>query len=510
MTIILASAATLIISTIASQSTKLSQRSKYVDHLTDTKDDKIQFKDHPPVTRSIATSKYKSTHHNNYNYKGIHLMPLLSAKSALTQSLRFPALKPLASKIYKYSKQILSDELQYHLSNQQALPHSSISSSSSIDNLHHRRTSNSIEKLNVLESKLPKDNRKKYELSDSEQQTKKNEYVAKLPKKAEQEEAAASTKQPPTSGDFEINSGSKRTTDSVSDDEGTGSDKSSNKKKRHKIESAAAREEEDEIVNEPMTIHRKNRISRLDSDKDGNEDQVSSSSSTNNSSSSYDLTLANQRSLPISKASKTDAELKGLGKVGSRSATRLAAIALAPSMESIAMRIVSSAASKSGRSSAYLSSSNNGVRIGGPSTQSTSGSDSSPQSVLSALSSTILSTAMAQFLNSTSLNPTSSSTSTASSSSSTWPNKLAPLLNSLASLSGLNLEDSPLSLLPTSSSSFLSTDLATSSSSSQPVLYASSSSSSVGAKPHTPKQYSPTVLGVVNLARYVLCKYENI
>lgn len=193
-------------------------------------------------------------------------------------------------------------------------------------------------------------------------------------------------------------------------------------------------------------------------------------------------------------------------------ATKSAQIVLAPSLESIAMRVISSAASSASR--------NNQNHIGrsiGAAAQPSSSSSSSPgkshhlagdqapQSLLASLSSTILSTALTQLASLNTSNLLSPISAPSTSSLSSWPNKLSPLLYSLASLTGLNTEDSSLASSSAPSSSFLTTDLSTSSSYNQPTLY-TGSASSTAIKPHSSKQYSPTVLGIVNLARYVLCK----
>lgn len=244
-------------------------------------------------------------------------------------------------------------------------------------------------------------------------------------------------------------------------------------------------------------------------------------------------------------------------------AGKSAALVLAPSIESIAMRLVSAAASKSaqtnGRSAwpSTSSSSPSSTLTGGRvQTLKQSGSDhhspssSSPltsatglfphsSSFLSTLSSNLLSSAMSSlinFSNSTQLTPTP--TANHSPLATSWPNKLTPLLYSLASLSGLSDLDSHSSaslssstsgshLLPSppsssssssSSSSALAaasqsflTDLATAASGVSSTSATSSSANSNNLansiRPHTSKQHSPTMVGMINLARYVLCKY---
>lgn len=204
----------------------------------------------------------------------------------------------------------------------------------------------------------------------------------------------------------------------------------------------------------------------------------------------------------ISKDSANATKGKYVMPILTKSISKSAAMVLAPSLESIAMRIVSSAASKTvGRSSfsTQSSSSSNPNRNRHTSYSHSTPSDTAP-SFLSSLSSTLFSTAMSQLIG---YNTSSSSVNGMSQSpTNSWQNKLAPLFYSLATLSGFNPDPSETTALASpSSSSFLSTDLATSSSSSQPTIYAP-------VKPHNPKQNSPTVTGLVNLARYVLCKYN--
>lgn len=189
-----------------------------------------------------------------------------------------------------------------------------------------------------------------------------------------------------------------------------------------------------------------------------------------------------------------------------RQAAKTAALVLAPSLESIAMRIVSSAASKSvGRSRSTPTKLGSSVASGGAS-----------ESFLSSLSSTLISTALSQ------LNASLSSSGLVQPGGSSWSSKLSPLLNSLASLSGSGDESvgssasSQSFLSPSSSSSSSSSsnsgDLTASSSSIQPtsILHYNSPSSLASGRPQSPKQYSPTMLGIVNLARYVLCKYNRM
>lgn len=488
-------------------------------------------------------------------------MPILSTRSALNQ-FRLSNFKPLAFQLYKHSLKILNDQYNQPTTSQHY----------NFNILNHRRTSNLIDRLSDVNLGLisarqndDKNRTGKDDLysgnSNFRLQEQKQESLVKLPKKYVTSDSiellpakpiirfspSLNTKTQEFSDDNKITPESDSSLGTSNDDD---DDDNNSKKKRHKLV-VESEKREDEIFNdEPIIgatgIHSKSHISRLDlvsekvssslkedNDELGNADK----SASNNNNSSYGLTLANKRSL-IVKNSKQSGRLesssddyKSNKKNNNRSsmqptsaasmAGKAAALALAPSLESIAMRIVSSAASKSiGRSSAHLSSSpansNNN-----PSAHSSS-SETFPQSILSSLSSTILSTAMSQLINYNSSSPFSSSSSSSTSTSapsslsspistfltSTWPNKISPLLYSLASQSGFNLEDSS-SILPSASSSFLSSDLSTSSSSNQPTLYTSTSTSSASSKPHTSKQYSPTVMNLVNLARYVLCKYAS-
>lgn len=493
MTIILASTATLVISSAShhnhhhkiSQTSESSldaktrsqkQYSKQPFRLSDLKNEKVQLKGHTSLP-----FEYKSS----LIYKGKNLMPLLSAHSALNQ-LKLSSLKPIAKHLYKQTAEFFNEQYQPILSQNYNI-------------LNHRRTSNLIDRLQVLASSLPiADSLSRSSVISSSGSIKssldkkKNSSPNSDSKLVKHRKEGVAVKIPKKDQDVELESKDSTliTNNEISDDNKvTGNDvEHSNKKKRHKdgdVDKEKSTKKdvgevtertsvlEDEIINKPN--HHKKKIDPASED------------SESNSNSSYSLTLANERSLAL----KTSKAAEAKNKLNNRSVAKAAAIALAPSLESIALRIVSSAASKTiGRSSAHLSSSHSSGQIG-QSSSTGGGGDSPPQSLLSSFGSTILNTAISQ-LNS-SIAPTILS-------SSTWPGKLSPLLYSLASLSGFNPEES--SNLPPASSSFLSTDLSTSSSSSQPTLY---STSSVG-KPHTSKQYSPTVLGIVNLARYVLCK----
>jgi len=467
MTIIVASAATLVISSVSQElQSKVRHQSKSFDS-EELKNGGTFIKEHRKS--SISTKPLSSKSKKSNQYRGKYLMPLLSTTSALSQ-LRLTSLKPLAFELYK----------------NHPLPQESFNL------LNHRRNSDFIiERLNTLRTsafrvlqKRFKNDKNVENSSDVDAQHRKEEISRILPKKYN------------SSADLKT---SNRIKNEASDHKKAITNVTNSKKKRHKSYEDKMNEDvakvdaemEDEIINEPITNYRKNRISRVDFEKIDDDDKDSKNSS-------YGLSLANERSLPeLSKSSNSEKTGGSETSKSSRSTGKAAAaIVLAPSLESIAMRIVSAAASKSiGRSSAHLSSSGNS-QIGHSSSSSTHGGETLPQSLLSSLSSTILSTAMSHIINFNSTNPFAASTSSLSS----WPNKLSPLLYSLASLSGLNSDDS--SNLPSSSPSFLSADLSTSSSSSQPTIY---NSGSVG-RPHTSKQYSPTMLGIVNLARYVLCK----
>lgn len=291
------------------------------------------------------------------------------------------------------------------------------------------------------------------------------------------------------------------------------------KRKRHK----SAEEAEDEIVNEPITTINSQRQAgrkkeapraRSDSQQATNSSSSSSSSYPNEDTNSVETFKSPKASdgpddeLAARKAQLTErARAKGQLKAA---AAKSAAMVLVPSLESIAMRIVSSAASKTiGRSQpTQLAASSSSLSKQPTSYGHSSTSGEAPsKSFLASLSSSLLSAAVQQLMNSSALAGAGSLPSLQSA----WPNKLSPILQSLASLTGLNPEDplsslaSTLSNLPSqASSSFLSSsDLSAASSSIQPTLYNPN-----GNKPHTSKQYSPTVLGIVNLARYVLCKYS--
>lgn len=211
---------------------------------------------------------------------------------------------------------------------------------------------------------------------------------------------------------------------------------------------------------------------------------------------------ASELSEPSERKQSADELLAGRSANKHRQVAKAAALVLAPSLESIAMRIVSSAASKSvGRSRST------------PTKLSSSGtSGGAGESFLASLSSSLISTALSQLVN---LNSSLASPGVSQSGSSSWPSKLSPLLNSLASLSSSGDESS--SSASSSSQSFLTSssssgDLAASSSSVQPtsILHYNSPSSLASGKPQSPKQYSPTMLGIVNLARYVLGKFERL
>lgn len=448
MTIVVASAATLVIIAASRQDQSKNQLSKSFD-FAGSKNDRSRFK-------SYMTSQ-----------KLQYLMPLLSPNSALSQ-VKLSNLKPLTSQLYKKSLKLIHNHYQ------PAIPQKH-------DILNHQRFNYLLDRLDLLMSSSPRDIYSRVGNDKIPARSREGNDLKTIPKKIE---PSGSKLLPETS----------KNADTIEDNEVADSS-SSTKKKRHKGDNAKSKElnkkefEEDEIVNEPISSQKmSHRISRLDSDKEANGDQEASNNS------SYSLTLKNERSLAHVKSSSRTAENDGGNKKSSRPITKSAAIVLAPSLESIAMRIVSSAASKTiGRSSNHLSSSGN-VPIGQPSS-----GESFPQSLLSSFSTSILSSAISQLMssNSSTLSVPTSASSSSSTHSSTWPNKLSPLLYSLASLTGLNTDDS--SSLPSPSSSFLSSDLSTSSSSSQPTLYTYS-----GNKPHNPKQYSPTVLGIVNLARYVL------
>lgn len=251
-------------------------------------------------------------------------------------------------------------------------------------------------------------------------------------------------------------------------------------------------------------------------------DSMDTSSTTSNSSylaeerSNEILEAGSDSELGKSARKQPEAELVSARKTRQQVA-KTAALVLAPSIESIAMRIVSSAASKS---------------IGRPRSAQThhklgsSAASGSTESFLSTLSSSLISAALTQLVN---LNATLSSSGSSgltpsSPSPSLWPGKLSPLLHSLASLSGLSqagdepsssssILNSFLSSYSSPSSGYTGADLSSSSSSVQPtsILQYNSPSFAIGAgnKPHSPKQYSPTMLGIVNLARYVLCKYNS-
>lgn len=529
MTILVASAATLVIISASQPAhSKAKQRSKLslfsvgsdaISALSQSKNDKTT----QPMKDS-AGAKYMKPPKLKY------LMPLLSSKSALLtnnhnnyKQLKLSNIKPLASQLYKQSSKIFNDKYQ------PIIPQN-------LQVNHREKINHLIDRLNSIVISLAKESvsRIREDFDDNAKHRKEEEKLIISPKRIGSTKLATRTTTTNTTthnnnnnNKSEIKKTKNKAAEEEQEDNKVTTDKDEEKKKRHKAnkseeddefrkndstkvdtknrkvdsEGEKAKEEEDEIVNEPPNNRVISRFGSINSISGGKKDGDNKKAGSNNNS-SYSLTLDNGRSSlqPITSSGKltsNGAKIKNSND-GPRASTKSAAIALAPSLESIAMRIVSSAASKSiGRSSAHLSSSNSGHHSG-----SSAGGETFPQSLFSSLSSSILSTAMSQLINSSSFNP-APSTATTSTTTSGWPNKLSPLLYSLASLSGFNSDDS--SNPPSSSSSFLSTDLSTSSSSAQPTLYSGAGTHT--GKPHTSKQYSPTVSGMVNLARYVLCEY---
>lgn len=241
-------------------------------------------------------------------------------------------------------------------------------------------------------------------------------------------------------------------------------------------------------------------------------------------------------------------DMKNLKKASAKVVAKSAATILLkgePSLESVAIRIVSAAASKSmGRShpkehahhrdpapspsSGFLGLGSSLAPVGHLQSGGASQPASKQPSFLSTLSSTLLSTAITHIMNMTNANhnqlsepsfsnPPTDVVAVSAPSSQSWQSKLGPLIQSLASsVAGLNLEDLQ-QTFPTPSLAFLSSgyDLATSSSNSQPALIqhahspASLSFHSYNgtARPNSPKQYSSSVSSMINLMRYVLCKW---
>lgn len=361
-------------------------------------------------------------------------MPFFSSGSALAQQFR---LKPLNLGSKKYAKKILSGSyqpvipLRFDLSN------------------HRPKNNNLIEKIYSLGTNWP------FSLFDNEDNaTHRDGGKPRIPKITHKsEDSKISIKE--TIREEEKSKTVNLATTSVN---------STNNK------------DQDKQFDHKVGTLKSNRVSRLDNNNNKEGDKRNQS----RNSSSYDLTSANQRSITsVSKHRKT----------GSGILSHSASVIFEPSLESIAMRIVSAAASKTmGRSHhpAQASSSDSAI-----SNYISSGNE---PSFLSSLSSTIISTAISHIMNMTALNSTSAETQT------TWPTKLGPVIQSLLSLPGFSSGDG--TIMPTSSSSFLPTDLLTSSSSSIPGFVSSN-----GTRPHSAKQYSPTMTGLINLMRYVLCKF---
>lgn len=520
------------------------------------------YKNHNRYNKNVNPPPQKQNHQNKpLDLREKYLMPLISTGSALTQQLRLKAWDS-----NKLTKILSGNYLQPVL----PLKLSDLSN-------NRPKDSNLIEKIYILGSNLPS-----IRLFDSvEDASHRNERDTITPKIVvkgnnynNQNENVASKRDISNDLDGYHDSFifSNRRSRHKQEDEDEGSDtidedklekqkfkKSSEKSKKKQlssIESEGAekkrkdkiklkdneidkdrgkREEEDKIVNHPIASQRTNRTSRTDLDRNKNVGGMTSNKSTSNNS-SYSLTLADGRSLTTTK--------KNLIKTG-RVVAKSAAVLLEPSLESIAMKIVSAAASKTmGRTNPPMggqksSSSDTGVGgsflgLGGGSLSSTNNNHEQP-SFLSTLSSTLLTTAISHIMNMTSASSTllnsptlgltsSSSSSTSSSSSSplpsassisslwhnsqsatetsNWPSKIRPLVQSLVQAAGLNMDDAH--GLPSPSLSFLSTDLATAASSLSPIF-----STSNGTRPHSPKQYSSAMTNFINLARLFLCEYTH-
>lgn len=386
-----------------------------------------------------STKSDKNVHDKKYyspppkskpiDFKEKYLMPFITTGSALTQQLK---LKPLNLNSKKFAKKIFSANYQPIIPLR-------------FDFSNHRpKDSNLLEKVYSLGSSLPL--RLFYNEDDA---THRNEDKSKVPKIV----AKLSEK---SSREDEDSSEHKRTESSTVNNQD--------------------RDKEDSIVNQPIASHRRNRVSRIDFNKKEKGDQEKNNSS-------YASKRTNQRF--NGKATKT--------RNNSPMSLSNPRLLFEPSLESIAMRIVSAAASKTmGRSNHAAQSSSSSSNL---ISHSSSSNDITQPSFLSSFSSTILSTAISHIMNMTSTDSGSIDIP------SSWPAKIGPLLQTLASISGLDSVGS----LPLSPPSFLqATDLSSASSSSIPTIIGSN-----GTRPHSAKQYSSTVTGLINLMRYVLCEYWN-
>lgn len=423
---------------VSHQSTKSkSQRSRFLQSFVYRSDRNTQSTTTAATSNKnyiLAPPKYRPI-----DLKGKYLMPLFSTGSALTQQLRF---KPLNLNSKKYAKKILSGTyqpiipLRFDFSN------------------HRPKDTNLIEKIYSLSSNLP--SRIFFNEDDATHRIEEKSNVPKIVSRLSEvtNEKKLHKKNKPDAGEEK-----RQIRTSINE---AGTEAPAKKKKKSDDNDNDNDDDDGNTVKQTIASQRTNRVSRLEVNKNGDKQN-----------SSYDLTQANQRSLVRGNPYK---KLRG----DSLSLFE-------PSLESIALRIVSAAASKTmGRSNypAQSSSSSSGT-----SSSLASQSESAQGSFLSSLSSTLLSTAISHIINMTSLN------STISESPNSWPAKLYPLLQSLSTLSGD---------FPNQPSSFLPADLFPASSVSTPVVLSSNSS-----RPHTAKQNSPTVAGLVNLMRYVLCKYSK-
>lgn len=462
-------------------------------------------------SRTRKTIAQQANYIKSPSYLGVkYIMPVVSSVSSVSAQLN---LKPMLQ-TYTHRKSLTPDYHQGTSSNKKYKFHHETKLPLKFDFYDHRpKDKNLIGKIYQLGATVPKKifentlsfalESAKHRIEDEPSLSREFKRVVpqlidstqqRLLKKDKSSDQKAKQKhlenQVPPSAEENDNS-DKRPRDASSDD---GKGTSSNTEQPAIAETVA----EDSIVNEPITKGRTNRLPRLDFASNG-------SKQTSNQS-SYDSSDKKRSLATLSITGKTAKSTNGAGGNDKSSklskGVRTAAIILEPSLESIAMRILSSAATKSRSNAPSTSSSlHSSGLIGSP-------SQSSDQSLLSSLSSTLLSTAINHLLSvnsssgSSSLASTSSSPSSAAAASSpSWPNKLVPILqHSITSLSGLTMDELP--NLP-STSSFLHYDLSPSESAS----IQSSHNGTASGKPHTSKQNSPAITGLIHLARYMLGKY---